>query len=339
MRHQTCSLLVVAASFAAAFAMSDCRAQPMPEQPDMTIDAGTRADVIRGALEAIQEGYVFPDVAAKTAEFVRQREAAGQYATLDSAKAFARQLTDDLQSVTRDKHLRVMYRSLELQRRQGALGGAPMLPNGIATPRALNYGFEKAERLEGNVGLVEIRSFSAEGPEMEQAASAAMTFVANTDALIIDLRRNGGGRPEMVALVTSYLFDGRTHLNDLYWRKGDRTESFFTRDEVAGKRFGGKKPVYVLVGPRTFSGAEEFAYNLKALGRATIVGETTGGGANPGGMRPLGPSFAVFVPTGRAINPVTKTNWEGLGVEPDVKVPAGEALEKAVSLARERLAR
>jgi len=338
MRQLMCSLLLAAAFVAGALTMSECRAQPL-ELADTPVDAAMRADVIRAALAALEKEYVFPEAAAKTSAFVRERDAAGEYAGIDSAKAFARRLTEDFQSVTHDKHLRVMYRLSDTQRRQAAPAAPPLLPGGTVTPRMLNYGFEKAERLEGNVGLVEIRSFAAEGTGMEEAAAAAMTFVANTDALIVDLRRNGGGRPETVALVSSYLFDTPTHLNDLYWREGDRTESFSTRADVAGKRFGGTKPVFVLVSARTFSGAEEFAYNLKALKRATIVGETTGGGAHPGDMRPLGPNFAMFVPTGRAINPITKTNWEGVGVEPDVKVPAAEALDRARALAREALKR
>jgi C-terminal processing protease CtpA/Prc len=166
-----------------------------------------------------------------------------------------------------------------------------------------------------------------------------MGFLANTDALIVDLRRNGGGRPEMVALLSSYLFDERTHLNDLYWREGNRTDEFWTNATVAGPRYGGKKPVFVLTSKRTFSGAEEFAYNLKALKRATIVGETSGGGAHPGDMQKIADGFAMFVPTGRAINPVTKTNWEGVGVEPDVVVPADQALDKAKELAAAALKR
>src|SRR5262249_22574655 len=122
------------------------------------------------------------------------------------------------------------------------------------------------------------------------------------------------------------------HLNSLYWRKGDRTEEFWTRKALDGKRYTGK-PVYVLTSARTFSGAEEFAYNLQSRKRATIVGETTGGGAHPGGVRPINDHFAMFVPTGRAINPVTGTNWEGTGVKPDVAVRADEALETAHALA------
>jgi C-terminal processing protease CtpA/Prc len=162
-----------------------------------------------------------------------------------------------------------------------------------------------------------------------ETVAAAMSFVANTDALIFDVRQNGGGSPEMVALISSYLFgDKPVHLNSIYQREGNRTEDFFTKPTVLGKKYG-DKDVYVLTSNRTFSAAEEFTNNLKALKRATIVGETTGGGANPGGMFRLDEHFGIFVPTGRAINPITKTNWEGTGVKPDVEVSKELALKTA----------
>ena len=168
-------------------------------------------------------------------------------------------------------------------------------------------------------------------------ATAAMNFLANVDALIVDLRDNGGGDPKMVAFVSSYLFSTRTHLNDLWTRKTSSTQEYWTL-EVPGKRLGGEKPVYVLTSKRTFSGAEEFTYNLKNLKRATIVGETTGGGAHPVSGHRVDEHFMIGVPFARAINPVSKTNWEGVGVEPDVKVSAADALSTAQKLAADKLA-
>ncbi|MCG3120544.1 MAG: hypothetical protein ALAOOOJD_03288 [bacterium] len=162
-----------------------------------------------------------------------------------------------------------------------------------------------------------------------EAAATAMNFLANTDALIIDLRRNGGGQPEMVALLSSYLFDKPTHLNDIYSRFDNRTQEYWTSETVAGKRYGESKPVYVLTSNRTFSGAEEFAYNLKNLKRATIVGETTGGGAHPVRPHRITDHFMIGVPFARAINPITKTNWEGTGVTPDIETTAEQALKVA----------
>ncbi|HET7731842.1 MAG TPA: S41 family peptidase [Usitatibacter sp.] len=307
-------LIAVVAAFAA-------HAQPaFVEPPDRDIAPDTRAQVIEATLAAIDKSYVFPEVGERMAKAVKERERMGAYDGIASAREFARALTADLQQVSRDKHLRVAYRP-------GAEGAPP--------PRPLlkNHGFEKAEMLPGNIGYLEVSSFQGTGEEAARAAAEAMAIVADADALIVDLRRNGGGSPHTVAMLSSYLFDEPTHLNSLYWRERDRTDDFWTTREVQGRRFGQKKPVYVLTSKRTFSGAEEFSYNLKALKRATLIGETTGGGAHPGGVRRVHELFTVFVPTGRAINPITKTNWEGTGVAPDVEVPAEQALDRARELA------
>ena len=179
----------------------------------------------------------------------------------------------------------------------------------------------------GNVGYLKFNFF---GPvdECGDDATDALTKLADTDALIIDLRDNGGGQPAMVAYISSYLFDQRTHLNDIYTRRTNSTQEFWTRD-VPGKKFGGTKPVYVLTAKRTFSGAEEFSYNLKSLKRATIIGETTGGGAHPTQRFRIDDQFSIGVPFARAINPITKTNWEGSGVTPDIRVPSSDALDTA----------
>jgi C-terminal processing protease CtpA/Prc len=139
----------------------------------------------------------------------------------------------------------------------------------------------------------------------------------------------------MVAHVTSFLFSKKTHLNNLWTRRTNETREFWTRD-VPGNRLGDDKPVFVLTSKRTFSGAEEFSYNLKNLKRATIVGETTGGGAHPVSGHKIDEHFTIGVPFARAINPISKTNWEGTGVAPDVKVPASEALATAQKLISEK---
>jgi C-terminal processing protease CtpA/Prc len=197
-----------------------------------------------------------------------------------------------------------------------------------------NCAFEKVEWLPSNIGYLKFNGFA--DPEIcGPTVAAAMGFLANVDALIIDLRNNGGGSPEMVAYVCSYLFTERTHLNDLYNRKEDKTTEFWTKD-VPGPRLA-KQPVLVLTSKRTFSGAEEFTYNLKNLKRATIIGETTGGGAHPVSGHRIDDHFMIGVPDARAINPITKTNWEGTGVEPDIKVPASDALEVAKKMAAEQI--
>jgi hypothetical protein len=311
------------------------------DQPSHAIDAAVTKQVIDRALKELDENYVFPEVAKKTTEAVRRRQANNEYDGVKSGPELAQLLTEHLQEVSKDKHLRVRYSAEKTPRGPGpaptAEQKAEQKARMTAMAQRINAGYRRVERLAGNVGYLELDNFApsdfAAGP-----AAAVMTFLANTDALIIDLRRNGGGSPQGVALLCSYLFDAEKPvlLNTLYWRRGDRTEEFWTIKDLAGPRYLGKD-VYVLTSSRTFSGAEEFTYNLQCLKRATIVGETTGGGAHPGGTRPIGDHFVMFVPTGRAINPITKTNWEGVGVKPDIAVSEDKALETAHQRAVEKL--
>jgi C-terminal processing protease CtpA/Prc len=167
-------------------------------------------------------------------------------------------------------------------------------------------------------------------PEVSEAIGSMMTRVADARALIVDLRNNQGGEPETVAFVASYLFDPTpVHLGDIYRRDTDTTQQFWTARELPGKRFGGAKPVYILTSKKTFSGGEDLAYSLQAIKRAQVVGEQTAGGAHPCDAYSIDDVFYIVVPWGRSINPVTKTNWEGVGVTPDVAVPADQALEEA----------
>jgi len=298
---------------------------------DMTVDAATRRQVIDGVLARLTEAYVFPDTAVAMERAIRDRVRRGEYERITSAQALADSLTAHLQAVSQDRHLRVRYSDEPLPRLDAQPGRTPeMEARARAFGRQVNFGFERVERLPGNVGYLEVRSFGFEPAWIEDVAAAAFTFLANTDALIIDVRRNGGGTPGMVAFVSSYLFGADSvHLNSLYWRPGNRTEHFYTRTRVPGVRYGPDRPVYVLTSRRTFSGAEEFAYNLQTRQRAVIVGDTTGGGAHPGGMQRVTDHFGVWVPTGRAINPITKTNWERVGVRPDLAVPSDQALRAA----------
>ncbi len=303
-----------------------------PQQPDMTIDAATRASVIERLIKELNDGYVFVETAAKMEADLRSRAKNKEYDEITSAAAFAERLTANLMAISNDKHLRVMYSARPI----------PVRPD-RQTPTAeeqtrfqrfnkrANFGFDRVERMDGNIGYIELRGFM-DPKAGASTVEAAMSLVANTDALIFDLRNNGGGDARMVALISSYLFADRVHLNDLYFRPSNRTDEFWTDPGVPGRKFL-DKDVYVLTSGRTFSAAEEFSNNLKVLKRAVIVGETTRGGANPGGMVRLSEHFGAFVPTGRAINPITKTNWEGVGVEPDVKVAKEQALNTAYLMA------
>lgn len=331
-------LRIVALSCLAAACVAFAAQNPggPPPQPDMTVDAAMRTEVIDGALRHLNELYVFPEIAKKMEQAVRARVAGGEYNSVTSAQTLAATLQAHLREVSRDKHLRVQYSYTPIPVDDGRGPSTEERARQRAQGRISNHGFEKVERLPGNVGYLDLRGFSG-SPDANDTAAAAMNFLANADALIVDMRYNGGGSPAMVAFVSSYLFDQRTHLNDIYWRPNNETREWWTREDVPGRKFGGTKDVYVLTSNRTFSAAEEFTYNLKNLKRATIVGETTGGGAHPGGPARINAHFQVWVPRGRAINPITKTNWEGVGVVPDVDVPAGQALRAAHVMALKKI--
>jgi peptidase S41-like protein len=300
-----------------------------------TVDGATRARVIEGAIAKLNESYVFPDVAKKMGDEVRARQKRGEYDSVTDGDAFAKLLTENFREVSHDKHLRVDFSPTVVPEGPEGAPSADAVAQFRKQMEHMNCGFDKVEVLSGNVGYVKFDMF-ADPAICGPTATAAMNFLGNVDAVIFDLRENGGGDPKMVAFVSSYLFSKRTHLNDLWTRRTNHTEEFWTSPDVPGKKLDGK-PAFVLTSKRTFSGAEEFTYNLKNLKRATIIGETTGGGAHPVSGHRIEDHFMIGVPFARAINPISKTNWEGTGVEPDVKVPATDALATAQKLAIAKL--
>lgn len=287
-------------------------------------DAGSRARVIESVLRELRERYVFPDVAIAMDGAIRDRWHNKEYDRLASDEEFAAKLTADLQAVSRDKHLRV-----RASNNPGRTRAAP--------PRSENYGFARVECLAGNVGYIDLREFAG-GRAAAEKAHAAMAALADTDALIIDLRQNGGGSPEMIILLCSYLLGGEpVLLNSFIGRDGQVVSESWTLKDLPGARYTGKE-VYVLTSRYTFSAAEEFAYDLANLKRATLIGEITGGGANPVDRFRINDDFEMTIPTARAFNPITQTNWEGVGVKPEIEVPAEAALDRAHALALEKLA-
>jgi hypothetical protein len=317
------------ACLAALPAAARAQGKPAPVGPE------ERRAVVAELARLLGDHYVFPEVAKTTGEALVAKEKAGGYSASDDPDIFAGALTRDLQEMAHDRHLRVFPKPPEEPGAAEPPGGPPGGPPSLAAERdearASNYGFREVRMLPGNIGYLRFDAFLPT-PVAGRTAVAAMGFLSGADAIIFDLRTNGGGSPTMIQLLSSYLFDKPTHLNDIYRREGDRRDQFWTLPWVDGEPRA-EVPVYVLTSRLTFSAAEEFTNNLKVLKRATIVGETTGGGANPGRTFDLGARFVAGVSTGRSINPTTGTNWEGTGVEPDVKVPAAEALLTAQSAA------
>ncbi|MBV9768296.1 MAG: S41 family peptidase [Bryobacterales bacterium] len=299
----------------------------------VTLDGPLRKRVIDGVNAKLAEFYVDAALAQRMQDALQTREKAGEYASITDGDVFAAQLTKDLRAVSFDKHLSVNFSPFKMPEQQ-----TPSSDDIARMREQMKHGncaFEKVEVLPGNIGYLKFNAFMDPGV-CASTVVAAMGFLANTDSVIFDLRENGGGDPAMVTFIASYLFDKSTHLNDLYNRKEDSTQQFWTFSYVPGERLA-RQSLFVLTSKQTFSGAEEFTYDLKNQKRATIVGETTGGGAHPVAGHPVADYFMVAVPFAKAVNPVSKTNWEGTGVEPDVKVPAADALTTAEKLAAEKI--
>jgi len=299
------------------------------------IDAGAPKRIVDAIRKRLNAQYVYPAIAKKTAQALREHLEHGDDQAIATGPELAFALTHQLQEVSHDLHVGV-----EWQARTSPPGGGETDEDRQQQKERLERmkcGFLNVERLDGNIGYVKFDMFGRVdvcGAE----ASAAFASLGDVEAMIFDLRDNGGGWPQMVTYVESYLFAKRTHIYDMYDRNDNKLTPFWTNPDVPGKKLA-TQPVYVLTAARTFSAAEAFAYDLQSAKRATIVGETTGGGAHPMHPVSLDDHFVLMVPSARPINAVTKTDWEGTGVEPDVKVPADQALDKAKQLAADQLAK
>jgi hypothetical protein len=308
---------------------------PGTKEEDITLDAARRKSAIDGAIAQLKEYYIYPEIAQQMADAVLAHQKSGDYDKITDGSEFASRLTDDMRAVSHDRHLHVNYAPFKIPPEHDS---GPSPEDEARFRKELehqNCGWDKVEILPGNIGYVKFDEFAP--PDWcGSTVVAAMGFLAHTDAVIFDLRQNGGGDPKMVDMVVSYLFDKEIHINDLYFRHGDKTTQYWTLPYVPGTRLA-TQPVYVLTSKRTFSGGEEFCYDLKTQKRATLVGETTGGGAHPVSGHRIDDHFQIGVPEGRPINPVTQKDWEGTGVTPDVEVKADEALTTAEKLAGDKL--
>jgi hypothetical protein len=305
---------------------------------NQTLDAAQRQRVMDAVIKNLKAHYVDSEVAHKMADALRAHEKSGDYEAVTDAAAFADLVTRQIRDVSHDMHLEVAYSQAPLPASRFDALGRPLgpTPEDIAhyqeAMKQENCTFEKTEVLPRNIGYLKLNSFP-DPSACRQTAAASMASLNGVDAVIFDLRDNRGGEPEMVALMAAYLFD---HPEYLYNPRENTTQQSWTRSPVPENKLA-DKPVYVLTSASTFSGAEQFCYNLKMLKRATLVGETTGGAAHAGVFHRIDDHFGIGIPEARAINPYSKSDWNGTGVEPDVKVRAADALETAVKLAERKL--
>lgn len=319
----------------ATIALLLCMASPAYAQaPDA---AAIHASVVEQTAALLEERYVYPDRGRELATALRRDIAQGRWATRMEPEAFAKAVTHRLRELSGDGHLVLDYskQALEEDDKEAEAGFTTAEMERWYGPQ-LNHGFESVERLDKGIGYLDLRVFAPTEMAADMA-QGAMTLLAQSPALIIDLRRNGGGMEDMVALLAGYLLDGSQPLSGTYHRPSDRLTPLHSPGDVPGRRFGGEKPLYILISDRTFSAAEHFAYDLQALGRAVIVGAPSGGGAHPFEYRRVGRHFVLGLPESRSVNPITGTDWEGHGVQPDVPAPADLALEVALELAEAQI--
>jgi len=287
------------------------------------------SSLIDAVLEKLLGKYVFPDKAIAAAELIRSRDYVGL-----PEEELCERLTADLFDVCADKHLRVRIRARELQDSGQTEEAAEAAWREFL--RVTNYRVARVERLDGNVGYLDLRGVP-DPANGAKALAAAMELVSNTEALILDLRKNRGGAPDGVIFLCSYFFkDEEVLLNSIYNGATKQTKQYWSLAWVPGTRYL-DKPVYVLTGEFTFSAGEELCYNLQAQRRAVLIGQTTRGGAHPTDVFPLSDTVEITVPVARSINPVTGTNWEGVGVRPDIELPEEKAFPHAYRLALEHI--
>jgi hypothetical protein len=296
------------------------------------VDAAERQRVLKAAITNLRQHYVYQEEAQKMAETLLANEKRGDYDAITDGDTFAHQLTKQLRDVSHDMHLELVYRQDPLPPQPAEQQTSEELARYREAMKQINCAFEKVETLPHNIGYLKL-NFFPDRSVCEQTATAAMASLNHADALIVDLRDNRGGMPKMVALMASYFFD---HPEYFYNPRENTTQESWTHSPVPGNKLA-DKPVYVLTSPRTISGAEQFCYNMKMLKRVTLVGETTGGAAHAGVWHRIDDHFGMGIPETKPINPYATPDWEGTGVEPDVKVNASDALETAVKLAQAML--
>lgn len=311
---------------------SNCQAQTRPQESSLQVTPAVTRLLIDSLRLSLYRNYIFPDTAMKMTSYVEAEFKKGAYAAITDPRQLAERLHQDLQKAHRDGHFRILYDPRFTREQSDTVGRAARQRQGdsMNLVRSLedNFTFREIKILPGNIGYLVFNGFSGLVNEARPTITAAFRFLSNTKALIIDMRTNGGGSPQMVSQIESYFFPQKTHLNDIVDRLQGKTIEYWTDPEKAdGLTL--KMPVYILTSRRTYSAAEDFTYGMQSIKRATIVGERTGGGAHPARPFSIGQGFVASIPFARSLNPYTHTNWEGTGVKPDIPAASNKALEAA----------
>lgn len=289
------------------------------------ISSQSKQKIFTQLSDKIQSKYVLTDKIEDIIRSLNTLKQTREFQNATSAEQVAKLLSDNIREF--DKHFGVQWRDFSQQTEKKITR-----EGWFSKLSRKNSGFNKVEILEGNVGYIDFWGFDNLNPKSRQRAEAVMAVVSDVDALIFDVRKNGGGSAEMIQLISSYFLENKTHLNSFYDRATGSMSEFWTFDKIKGAKRT-DIPLYILTSDYTFSAAEEFTYNLKHLKRATIVGEATGGGANPISYFEFDNGFRASIPVSKAVNPITKTNWEGIGVQPHVAVDQEGAFNEAYKMA------
>ena len=315
----------------AVLAFAYCLFPGLVHSQKILVDQADKEKIIREISKLFEEKYVISEVGEKCAKDIILALQSNVYDTLTDAKELAKKLTADLQKMTGDRHIK--FRLIEAsdlgENQEGSLHHPVRL---FRLMQKEHLGFTRLDWIEGEIGYLEIRRFYNPSEAKEMVISA-MNFVAGANAIIIDLRENQGGAGELLPFFCSYFFEELTQLSSYYSREDDFTQEFWTFDNFSDKRFI-DVPLYILTSKNTFSAAEMLAYDLKVSHRAILIGDSTGGGAHSVDLFKIDDRFEIYISTSRAIHPFTNSNWEGIGVVPDILVPPETALDTAIVLAR-----
>jgi hypothetical protein len=304
------------------------------------MSAADQARVINKVLSELREKYPFPEITRKMEAAVLTNQKSGVYAQITHPEHFAGRLTQDLQEVSADRHISVGYtpqvQKVEPMKLDSMYPPSADIPRMEKEGRPWNHGASEMRILPGNIGYIKLDYLAM----LEYAGdlySAMMRYVANTDALIFDLRSCGGGQSlDDIPYLAAYFFEHPVHLTNFYFGASTNPRQLWSAPFVPGPRYL-EKPIYMLSSRATFSGCEAFAYEMQAQKRATIIGEVTGGGGNPNAGYAIDEHFSLSTPIAHVSNPITGTNWNEKGVKPQVEVPQAEALYRANIIAIQNL--